>query len=109
MLNVLINFHINCIGQIEKFTFAKNNIEKNVEDRVLFKNYKERFERLLHLWFTLKIATFDPLPKKPIEKIFGTIDYFFLQFLWRCSLNGRTDFDAQYVIRRHLVRVRPYL
>ena len=29
--------------------FAKNNIEKNVKERVLFKNYKERFERLLHL------------------------------------------------------------
>ena len=31
-------------------TFAKNNIEKNVKERVLFKNYKERFECLLHLW-----------------------------------------------------------
>mgnify|MGYP003503706741 CR=1 FL=1 len=49
MLNVLINFHINCIGQIKKFTFAKNNINKNVKERVLFKNYKERFERSLHL------------------------------------------------------------
>ena len=31
--------------------FAKDNIEKNVKERVLFKNYKERFERSLHLWF----------------------------------------------------------
>ena len=40
MLNVLINFHTNCIGQIKKSTFAKNNIKKNVKERVLFKNYK---------------------------------------------------------------------
>ena len=39
----------NCIGQINIFTFAKINIEKNVKERVHFKNYKERFERLLHL------------------------------------------------------------
>ena len=26
-----------------------NNMEKNVKERVLFKNYKERFERSLHL------------------------------------------------------------
>ena len=31
-------------------TFAKNHIEKNVKERVLFKIYKEHFERLLHLW-----------------------------------------------------------
>ena len=45
MLNVLINFHTNCIGQIKNLrslTFAKNNIEKNVKERVLFKNNKER-------------------------------------------------------------------
>ena len=55
MLNVLINFHTNCIEQIKNLrslTFGKNNIEKNVKERVLFKNYKESFERLLHLWFS---------------------------------------------------------
>ena len=31
-------------------TFVKNDIEKNVKERVLFKKYKERFERSLHLW-----------------------------------------------------------
>ena len=51
MLNVNINFHTNCIGYIKKFTFAQNNIEKNVKEPVLFKNYKELFERSLHLWF----------------------------------------------------------
>ena len=53
MLNVLINFHSNCIGQIKNvrsLTFAKNNIEKNVKERVLFKYYKEHFELSLHLW-----------------------------------------------------------
>ena len=29
--------------------FAKINIEKNVKERVLFKNYKERFERSLSM------------------------------------------------------------
>ena len=34
----------------------------------------------------------------------------FLKFAlwWGCSQNGWTDFDAQYVIRRRLVRVRPF-
>ena len=44
MLNVLINVHTNCIRQIinlHSLTFTKNNIEKNVKERVLFKNYKE--------------------------------------------------------------------
>ena len=52
MLNVLNNFHTNCIGQIKNLsslTFAKNNIENNVKERILFKNYKERFESSLHL------------------------------------------------------------
>ena len=31
--------------------FAKINIEKNLKERILFKNYKERFERSLHLCF----------------------------------------------------------
>ena len=53
MLKVLINFHTNCIEQIKKFTFAENNIEKNVKESVLFKNYKERFECSLHLWLRL--------------------------------------------------------
>ena len=30
-------------------TFAKNIVEMNVKERVLFKNYEERFERSLHL------------------------------------------------------------
>ena len=46
MVNVLMNFHTNdsIVGQIESsrlLTFAKNNIEKNVKERVLLKNYKE--------------------------------------------------------------------
>ena len=32
---------------LRSLTFAKNNIENNVKERVLFKNYKERS---LHLW-----------------------------------------------------------
>ena len=37
--------------------------------------------------------------------------FIFLTFYalwWGCSQNGWTDFDAQYVIRRRLVRVRPF-
>ena len=41
-------------GQMKKnfrsLTFVKNDIKKNVKKRVLFKNYKERFDRSLHLW-----------------------------------------------------------
>ena len=58
MLNVLINFHTNCIGHItnlRSLTFVKNNIEKNVKERILFKNYKERFERSLHLCKQVKV------------------------------------------------------
>ena len=47
MLNVLINFHTNCIDRLKNLrslTFAKNNIEKNAKECILFKNYKERFE-----------------------------------------------------------------
>ena len=46
----------------------------------------------------------------------GSSFFFFFFFLfknfyalwWGCSQNGWTDFDAQYVIRRRLVRVRPF-
>ena len=38
------------LKNLRSLTFAENDIEKNVEERVLFKNYKERFERSLHLW-----------------------------------------------------------
>ena len=41
--------------QIKNFTFAKNNTEKNVKERVLFKNYKERFERSLDRWWKLSL------------------------------------------------------
>ena len=34
---------------LRSLTFAKNAIEKNVNERVFLKNNKERFERLLHL------------------------------------------------------------
>ena len=43
------------LNNLRLLTFAKDNIEKNVNQRVFFKNYKERFERLLHLWINLKI------------------------------------------------------
>ena len=38
------------LKNLRSLTFAENDIEKNVEERVLFKNYKERFERSLHQW-----------------------------------------------------------
>ena len=38
------------LKHLRLLTFAKNNIEKNVKERVLFKNHKERFERSLHLF-----------------------------------------------------------
>ena len=41
MLNVLINFHTNCIKQIKNsrsLTLAENNIGESVKERVLFKN-----------------------------------------------------------------------
>ena len=38
------------LNNLRSLTFAENNIEKNVKERVLFKNYKERFEHSLHLW-----------------------------------------------------------
>ena len=37
------------LNNLRSLTFAKNNIEKNIKEHVLFKNYKERFERSLHL------------------------------------------------------------
>ena len=40
------------LKKLRSLTFAKTNIEKNVKERVLFKNYEERFERSLHLWFS---------------------------------------------------------
>ena len=39
-------------NNLGSLTFAKNNIEKKVKERVLFKNYKERFERSLHLCYS---------------------------------------------------------
>ena len=36
--------------KLRSLTFAENNILKNVEKHIFFKNYKERFERSLHLW-----------------------------------------------------------
>ena len=44
------------LGNLRSLTLAKNNIEKNVKKLVLFKNYKERFERSLHLWFSQTIV-----------------------------------------------------
>ena len=39
------------IKNLRSLMFAKNNIEKNVKiNRRSFQNYKERFERSLHLW-----------------------------------------------------------
>ena len=38
------------LNNLRSLMFAKNKIEKYLKERVLFKNYKERFERLLHLW-----------------------------------------------------------
>ena len=40
------------LKNLRSLTFAKNNIEKNVKERVLFKNYKKHFERSLHDQFT---------------------------------------------------------
>ena len=56
MLNILINCHTHCIGQIKNLrllALANNTIGKNVKERVLFKNYKERFDRSLHLWYSM--------------------------------------------------------
>ena len=38
------------LKNLRSLTFAENNFEKNVKERILFKIYKERFERSLHLW-----------------------------------------------------------
>ena len=51
---------------------------------------------------------------RPFFSFFFFFFFFFIYFLtfyalwWGCSQNGWTDFDAQYVIRRRLVRVRPF-
>ena len=37
------------LNYLRLLTFAKNDIEKNVKGHVLFKNYKEHFERSIHL------------------------------------------------------------
>ena len=95
-------------------------------------------------WKWLSLTTCQRHPGKPIEKIFGMIDYvidlknlakfgfekifpdggthtqhervrpffslkkLFYALWWGCSQNDSTDFDAQYVNRRRLVRVRPF-
>ena len=38
------------LNNLRLLTFAKNNIKKNVKERILFKNYEECFERSLYLW-----------------------------------------------------------
>ena len=38
------------LQNLRSLTFAKNNIETNVKERVLFKNYKARFERSLSIY-----------------------------------------------------------
>ena len=38
------------LNNLRSLTFAKDNIDKNVKECVLFKTYEERFERSLHLW-----------------------------------------------------------
>ena len=55
----------------QTFTFAKNNIGKNVKERVLFKNYKEHFERSLHLWCTILSK-----PSNGIRVIAGPVAYY---------------------------------
>ena len=45
---------------------------------------------------------------RPFFSFFLFIFLTFYALWWGCSQNGRTDFDAQYVIRRRLVRVRPF-
>ena len=37
------------IKNVHSLMFSKNDIEKNVKERFLFKNYKECFEQSLHL------------------------------------------------------------
>ena len=48
---IFIQLVWNKLKNLRSLTFAKNNFEINVKERVLFNNYKERFERSLHLWF----------------------------------------------------------
>ena len=43
----------NRLKKLRSLTFAKSNIEKIVKERLLFKNYKQRFERSLHLCHVL--------------------------------------------------------
>ena len=38
------------LNKFRSLKFSKNSIEKYVTERVIFKNYKERFERSLQLW-----------------------------------------------------------
>ena len=44
----------------------------------------------------------------PFFKFFKFIFLTLYALWWGCSQNGWTDFDAQYVIRRRLVRIRPF-
>ena len=42
-------------------SFAENNIEKNIKERVIFKNYKKHLERLLYLCLKcIKMVGGDP-------------------------------------------------
>ena len=52
------------------------NIEKNVKERVLFKNYKERFERSLHLCLE-RLAFFDAksLIRSSMSSSLAVLDY----------------------------------
>ena len=57
------------LNDLRSLTFAKDNIDKNVTEHVVFKTYEERFERLLHLWPPLCVRTsgqrkFSPPPMK---------------------------------------------
>ena len=54
---------------LRSLTFAKNNIKKNVKERVLLKNYKERLERSLHLCFMLLFS-----PAEPNLKVLRTVE-----------------------------------
>ena len=60
------------LQNLRSLTFAKNNIETNVNEIVLFKNYKERFECSLHLWLLLML--FARWPNKNLLELDNILD-----------------------------------
>ena len=74
---------------------------------------RHRPERSSKIWFRKNFPgqryTYPTSKGSSFFSFFLLIFSTFYALWWGCSRNGWTDFDAQYVIRRRSVRVRPFL